>query len=800
MSATQADTAMQGAETARTEAVIAQNAAKVSADQASASAQQTTADKTATAGYAKTAKTNSDSTAADRQAVQEMAEQVTADKATVAENAAQVAEDRTAAETAAQTAQAVADSLPDDYVTAIGKIAENTAEINNTNTEISELKKDLAHLENNLELIVGNNKLKTLYNGYMDTDGNVVVSSNQNKYSNKIKVKEGQKAYVYANVDSVYKAGSFRFVCAFDADGNVVPSSGASSIPIYTVPNGVAEIVVTIAPTYQTETMVTIDYAPSEYEAYKEYWAATEDFLPTVPKNLPKIISDIQKDVADANRLRDGFELKKSKNLFDGTYVDNKYIPASGIEVNSENYFHTNYIPVSGLTSIYVQTLKSNGEIVNVARRFLTAYDKDKNLIAEYCESTSSTQPYTVHDEVEYIIISINKVTSNPNIPYMMIIENAAYKYIPYFEPYYVAKEKTIVDSTFIPHVILPNEIYVAEGRTIEIYNNQVCINADRFRFKWICDVGYQYEKKFQIVGTSGLVGSQKTLKLELYNDELTLLYEGSTTIKFVGAISSSKKILPIGDSLTNGKWWLGEVENLNSNIQYVGTFSKSVKDADDNTRTVYHEGRSGFKASDYVNGSPYTLYGATETTHNAFYDLTNERFSPLYYSTQTGITFDAIQLFVGTNGQTLSNEANANDIKTLVDNIRLDYPTMPIFIVNAPYVANQNGIGAEQKSGASDGYAGSLKGQMKYQNDMQIFNLATKLKELLKDYTNLYFVPVAFCHDSEHNYGAIEVPVNPRSTQTEIIPYCAIHPYESTGGYWQFADIMYSTYCGAFN
>lgn len=128
-STTQADTAMQGAENARQQAVTAQNAAKVSAAQASTSAQQTTADKTITAGYAKTAKTCADSTTADRQAVQEMATQVTADKATVAENAAQVATDRKAAETAAQTAQAVADSLPEDYVTAVSKIAENTAEI-----------------------------------------------------------------------------------------------------------------------------------------------------------------------------------------------------------------------------------------------------------------------------------------------------------------------------------------------------------------------------------------------------------------------------------------------------------------------------------------------------------------------------------------------------------------------------------------------------------------------------------------------------------------------------------------------
>lgn len=47
----------------------------------------------------------------------------------MADHAAQVAEDRKTAETAAQTAQSIADSLPDDYVTAVGKIAENTADI-----------------------------------------------------------------------------------------------------------------------------------------------------------------------------------------------------------------------------------------------------------------------------------------------------------------------------------------------------------------------------------------------------------------------------------------------------------------------------------------------------------------------------------------------------------------------------------------------------------------------------------------------------------------------------------------------
>lgn len=141
MSATQADTAMQGAETARAEAVKSQNNAKISAAQASTAAQQTEADRTITAGYAKTAKTNADSTAVDRQAVQDMATQVTADKTTVADNAAKVATDRKAAETAAQTAQSIADSLPEDYVTAVGKIAENTAEISAVKLSEKELQR-----------------------------------------------------------------------------------------------------------------------------------------------------------------------------------------------------------------------------------------------------------------------------------------------------------------------------------------------------------------------------------------------------------------------------------------------------------------------------------------------------------------------------------------------------------------------------------------------------------------------------------------------------------------------------------
>lgn len=63
------------------------------------------------------------------------------DKAEMEKIAAKVATDRKAAETAAQTAQSIADSLPEDYTTAVGKIAENTAEIGRVKMSDKELKR-----------------------------------------------------------------------------------------------------------------------------------------------------------------------------------------------------------------------------------------------------------------------------------------------------------------------------------------------------------------------------------------------------------------------------------------------------------------------------------------------------------------------------------------------------------------------------------------------------------------------------------------------------------------------------------
>ena len=224
MSATQAGTARQGAENARQQAVTAQNAAKVSAAQASAAAQQTEADKTITSGYAKTAKTCADSTTADRQAVQDMAEQVTADKANVSENAAKVAEDRTAAETAAQTAQSIADSLPEDYVTAVGKIAENTADIGRVKLTDKELQRRV-------------NALYDMGNGVthqFETDTDTAYAKTVPTGAKLMSVKSvGGKSVVWNQIFEAYSGTNNGVTVTTEADGTITLNGTAESSYIY---------------------------------------------------------------------------------------------------------------------------------------------------------------------------------------------------------------------------------------------------------------------------------------------------------------------------------------------------------------------------------------------------------------------------------------------------------------------------------------------------------------------------------------------------------------------------------------
>lgn len=417
-SVTQADTARQGAETARAETVTAQNNAKISAAQASVSAQQVEADKTITAGYAKTAKTNADSTAADRQAVQDMAEQVTADKATVADHAAKVATDRKAAETAAQTAQSIADSLPEDYTTAVGKIAENTAEISAVKLTDKELQRrvnalyDLGNgithkFETNTDTayaktvptgaklmsvksvggrsIVFNQMVdlskskETTADGVTFTfpgDGIVALNGTSNKGGNSIAVaviknmKDHKYLIIASPLSNVYGVGQLLFTSqVYGADttghGAIIVNGSSNARWYYTLYlyNGVTYDNVKLQPQiFDLTTMFGAGNEPASVEEFEKIFPAAY-----YSYNAGEVVSAGVAEVVE-----------QGKNLWDEVWEEGSINYKTGLDTPDPTAMRSkNYIPIIP-NSTYIFVYTGDTEFGNVKVRF---YDHGKNYI-----------------------------------------------------------------------------------------------------------------------------------------------------------------------------------------------------------------------------------------------------------------------------------------------------------------------------------------------------------------------------------------------------------------------------------
>lgn len=121
--------------------------------------------------------------------------------------------------------------------------------------------------------------------------------------------------------------------------------------------------------------------------------------------------------------------------------------------------------------------------------------------------------------------------------------------------------------------VYLPEDVYCASGRTIELYNRQICLQAEQYHVKWDCRVGKALKRKFSVTGTDALLGDY-SLTFEIYDDRLVCLCRKEAVLHIVkNTIVRKYSILPVGDSLTNNKLWEPEVMGLShGKISFVGT------------------------------------------------------------------------------------------------------------------------------------------------------------------------------------------------------------------------------------
>lgn len=331
--------------------------------------------------------------------------------------------------------------------------------------------------------------------------------------------------------------------------------------------------------------------------------------------------------------------------------------------------------------------------------------------------------------------------------------------------------------------IYLPEIYYAATGLTMEIYNSQItnkCSYITEYNVLWTCDIGESLERKYSLTATEEMLGEHE-LTVSVYDNALNLLAQKSCTLKVVdGSLQQGFSLLEIGDSLSCNGMLYRRLQGLaEEQITFQGT--RSIDG-------FLMEGRIAFSANDYLNATPYHLDEGEEC--HPFYNPETDTFDWTYYRESTGFYPDVVQIFLGTNN-IQAGEENADDIVAIVDAIRRDDVMTPIYVVNTIYQGSQNGLGSwKTKHGEY-----LSKGWNKHEQDLAVFNLMVDLSEKLADYEDVYLVPVCISMDSEYNYESTELAVNPYNEATETYELDPVHP--SKAGYYQIADVMFSTFCG---
>lgn len=574
----------------------------------------------------------------------------------------------------------------------------------------------------------------------------------------------------------------------------------------------------------------------SEIDAYSE--TKKNEILDSIPEDYTALANEVDELKGDLVDFEDKTFTKelvgKSKNLLDWSKVSYEKILLSDGTLGDNNLrWTTDFIPLTeenrSIVSSYL-FIASNGSQNRKTRTWthMACYDSNKNYISGTYSATEMSSYTATDDNIAYIRMSFNpnQAGSQETDKYLMIeygdtINPSLDDYVPYNEGHYeytlnnssipknVSTDEKISEKlkeySFVEKIrgYLPPQIYVAIGRTIELYNKQVVCgcNWKNYIFEWICDIGKNLDRKYQIDATNLSVGSYDiTLNIRDYNNNIVLTLTSVVEI-CPNTIPNNVNICPIGDSLTNGKAWLSECRNLSDDkIKYVGTRWRN----DIEGGNLNHEGRSGVSPySLYMTNFNYTFDSDGKSASNPFYNPDTKKFGWNYYLSTNSIVANAVQIYLGMNGLKLNTDdgdgtwfgsnVQVNSIKRIVESIRSDDSNIPIFLCFPQYQGGQN---AQGNMTPSDGYVGGSG--LAYYRQMCIYNIMEQLGSYFEGAENIYFIPLSLEHDSDNNYATQSKPVNPRAEQVEVVQIESTHPLNQ--GYLQMADSMFSAYCYAFN
>lgn len=344
---------------------------------------------------------------------------------------------------------------------------------------------------------------------------------------------------------------------------------------------------------------------------------------------------------------------------------------------------------------------------------------------------------------------------------------------------------RTYASTTKPVEIKLPPIIYGVVGKELNIYfeNIILCDNLDNYKIEVndFSSGGIQQNERYTITPTTAKVFS---VNISVYsNNQIVASAQTNINIK-ANTVGSgvNKKCLFIGDSITDGGVYTGELLNLFGagdvmDITLLGTRG---------TAPNLHEGRAGWKASDYVG-----ISGRDGIT-NAFWNPTTSAFDFAYYMAQqgyagvdvVGINLGVNDIFNYTDDTSLNSEITnvLNRFDTMLNSIKsYNANTKVAFLITIPPSKNQDAFGKNYQSGQT---------QWRYKRNNFLFvnKLIDKYKS--REAEGIYLIAVNTNLDTEHNMLTETVAINSRNTDTIVRQSNGVHP--ATSGFYQISDIIY--------
>lgn len=362
-----------------------------------------------------------------------------------------------------------------------------------------------------------------------------------------------------------------------------------------------------------------------------------------------------------------------------------------------------------------------------------------------------------------YVIIDWNALDNNTM--YGNINSELKQKYKDRYIEYETPKYKNV-------DLLLPSTINVAVGKEIslEYFNIVKCSNINDYVLTFSSNSAQiqDYGDRLRIAPTEA----------KTQNETVRLMYNGVEIVKKTFSIKSVADTKPtikaifIGDSFTDAAIYLSELVNMlgTDKITLYGTRTSNAKDSDDNTRTIYHEGRAGWSTSDY------TTKSSSGGVSNPFY---NGGFDFSYYITNNPTFSDVTDVFVelglndgaGTNFET-RYAAICGSIKAYNSNIRVHclLPTPP----------------------CHDGRGFGSRNNISYNTFKDyMFNLCTKIKTLYDNTAGYFVVPTHANLNCWYDFPQVQTAVNSRNPEQITVLNDNVHPQKY--GYYRYADVVYS-------